>query len=406
MTALGTLTTHYIVNSEMMKRLLNIFSHKSDELTNQHTAGRGSTQFLPIFIDRINQSLTSLTYHQANIGLITGLVCASIIWYRAHTNPAVVYLNAWFILIILTTIARVTLVRIYSLKENREANVNLWRKLFFIGSTMGGICWGLISFFILPYVSPLNEILILMILAGITAGAVAFVAGILGAACSFLITALLPIAIYFIYIKAVPDYITGITVAVYLAFLINQASKIHSMLQNGLLLQFELNEAKDQLEQTATHDPLTKVANRHLFNNKLLNAIELAKQGNNKIALIYLDLNKFKIINDIYGHQTGDEILLIFVERLKSLFKEKDMIARLGGDEFTVMIDKLSKYKSIDSIAAEIHRVLEAPAYVHGQRIDIRASLGISIYPTDGLDPETLLRVADSKMYTVKRALS
>jgi diguanylate cyclase (GGDEF)-like protein len=389
----------------MMKKLLNIFSQKSEELAPQNTA-HGTQQYLPIFIDRINQSLTSLTYNQANVGLFTGLVCASIIWYRVHNNSAVVYLNAWYVLIILSTLARAVLVRIYSLKNKPESDVKFWRKLFFIGSTMGGICWGLISFFILPYVSPLNEILILMILAGITAGAVAFVAGILAAACSFLITALLPIAIYFIYVKAVPDYLTGVTVAVYLLFLINQASKIHSMLQNGLLLQFELNEAKDQLEQTATHDPLTKVANRHLFNTKLTQAINLAKADNSKIALIYLDLNKFKLINDIYGHHTGDEILLIFVERLKSLFKEKDMISRLGGDEFTVVIDKLSKYKSIDAIAAEIHRVLEAPAYVHGQRIDIRASLGISIYPSDGLDPETLLRVADSKMYTVKRALS
>jgi diguanylate cyclase (GGDEF)-like protein len=119
-----------------------------------------------------------------------------------------------------------------------------------------------------------------------------------------------------------------------------------------------------------------------------------------------LDLNKFKSINDIYGHHVGDQVLLEFVERLKSIFKKKDMIARLGGDEFTVTIDHLSAHKSIEAIAYEVSHVLESPAYIENKKINIRASLGISIYPIDGVDAETLLRVADNKMYNVKKALS
>jgi diguanylate cyclase (GGDEF)-like protein len=282
----------------------------------------------------------------------------------------------------------------------------MWRNLFIIGSSLGGICWGLLAIFLMPYASNSDEVLLLMILAGITAGVVAFIAGLLTAAITFLVTALLPVAIYFVFIKVNPDFLTGATVTVYLLFLIMQATKIHAMLQNGLLLQFELNEAKNQLEQTATHDPLTKVANRHLFNLKLEKAIENAKKTNSKIALLYLDLNKFKAINDIYGHQAGDQVLLVFVERLKTLFKEKDMIARLGGDEFTVTIDNLAKHKDLEAIAEDVYRVLETPAFISNQKLEIRASLGVSIYPNDGTDAETLLRVADSKMYNAKRALS
>jgi diguanylate cyclase (GGDEF)-like protein len=366
----------------------------------------GSTQYLPIFIDRINRSLTSLTYHQANIGLFTGLICATIIWLRLHHTVSLINLDAWFAMIIFVTLARITLVKIYFLQDNPEAHVKYWRNLFIIGSTLAGICWGSLSLMILPYIDSSNEVLVLMILAGVTAGAVAFVAGILTAAFLFLATALLPLAIYYIFIKSSMDILMGTTVTVYLAFLLIQARKVHFMLQNGLLLQFELNEAKNQLEKTATHDALTKVANRNLFNIKFKEALENAKKNHTKVALLYLDLNKFKMINDIYGHHIGDQVLLIFVERLKTLFKEDDMISRLGGDEFTVILDRLSKEKNVDTIAQEVDQVLAAPAYINNQKIDIRASLGVSIYPTHGLDPETLLRVADTEMYSAKRALT
>jgi diguanylate cyclase (GGDEF)-like protein len=369
-------------------------------------AKRGSTQYLPIFIDRINHSLTSLTYSQANVGLFTGLVCASLIWYRLHPYVDSFDLNAWYGLIFVITILRASLVKIYFNQDNPEPKIKVWRGLFIIGSALGGICWGLLAIFLMPYVHSSDEVLLLMILAGITAGVVAFIAGLLTAAFAFLVTALGPVAVYFIFIKASPDYLTGATVTVYLLFLLMQSTKVHSMLQNGLLLQFELNEAKNQLEQTATHDPLTKVANRHLFNLKFEKAIETAKKTNSKIALLYLDLDKFKAINDIYGHQAGDQVLLVFVERLKTLFKEKDMIARLGGDEFTVTIDNFTKHKDLDAIAEDVYRVLETPVSINNTKLEVRASLGVSIYPTDGTDSETLLRVADSKMYSAKRALS
>lgn len=374
--------------------------------TMSSAARRGSIQYLPIFIDRINHSLTSLTYSQVNVGLFTGLVCASLIWYRLHPYVNSFDLNAWYGLIFVITILRATLVKIYFKQDNPEPKIKVWRNLFITGSALGGVCWGLLAIFLMPYVRSGDEVLLLMILAGITAGVVAFIAGLLTAAFAFLITALVPVAVYFIFIKASPDYLTGATVTVYLLFLLMQSTKIHAMLQNGLLLQFELNEAKNQLEQTATHDPLTKVANRHLFNLKLEKAIETAKKTHSKIALLYLDLNKFKAINDVYGHQAGDQVLLVFVERLKMLFKEKDMIARLGGDEFTVTIDNFAKHKNLEAIAEDVYRVLEAPVNINNVKLDVSASLGVSVYPTDGTDSETLLRVADSKMYSAKRALS
>jgi diguanylate cyclase (GGDEF)-like protein len=167
------------------------------------------------------------------------------------------------------------------------------------------------------------------------------------------------------------------------------------MLQKGLLLQFELKEAKNLLEQTATHDPLTNVANRHLFNDYFAQAIAEAKTAKTMVALLYLDLNKFKLINDTNGHSTGDQVLLAFVERLKSLFKE-----------FTVTIRHFSKHEKIDETIKKVNDILKKPIILNNQEFNISASLGISVYPDDGFDVETLLKVADNNMYKMKKTLA
>jgi diguanylate cyclase (GGDEF)-like protein len=355
------------------------------------------TEFTPVFVNEINQSLTTLAYKQATIGYITGLICALIIWYRLHSYVHDISLSIWTVTIFAVTILRYFLVNIYHTKANPDIEMKKWRHFFITASLSGGICWGYLGFAILPYANQNDHILILMILAGITAGAVAYMAGILIAAYAFLIAALLPVSMH--YLSDHSDYLIGFTILIYLLFLIMQTKRINNMLQNGLLLQFELKKAKDQLEQTATHDPLTNVANRNLFIDCLTNAIT-------KVALLYLDLNKFKTINDTYGHSTGDQILLTFVERLKSLFDEKDMIARLGGDEFTVTIRHFPNDEKIDETINKINNIFNKPIFINNQEFNISVSIGISIFPTDALDVETLLKVADSKMYEMKKTLT
>lgn len=357
---------------------------------------RRPTGFLSLFTEQINQSLLSLTYQQANIGLVTAFLCASLIWYRLQSYMNGFSLDAWYATIFVITLLRATLVKIYLIQKNPEKHLVLWRRLFIIGTTLGGISWGLIAFMLLPYVNGNDQVLILMIVAGITAGAVAFMAGILPAVNLYLITALVPLCIYYSFNHV--DYLIGTAIFVYLLFLIVQSKKIHTMLENGLLLQLELKEAKD-------HDPLTNAANRHLFNYNFEQAIEAAKKTRAKLVLLYFDIDNFKSINDVYGHHIGDQILVIFTERLKSIFKEKDMVARLGGDEFTV-INTLSNGEDIDDIIKEINRTLKTPVSINDKKIKIQASLGISVYPTDGNNMETLLNVADNRMYSVKKGLS
>jgi diguanylate cyclase (GGDEF)-like protein len=350
-------------------------------------------EYLPLHTEKINESLVKLTYQQASVGLLTAFICASLIWYRLHTYANLLNLNIWYGSITVITLLRISLVRIYFSQKHPEQHSHWWKDIFIITTSLGGISWGLMAFYLLPYANSNDHILILTIIAGITAAAVAFIAGILPAALLYITTALIPLCIHYFFKQQ--DYLIGTSIFIYLIFLLVQSKRIHSMLLNGLMLQFELKDAKD-------HDPLTKAANRNLFNVTLAYAIESAKKAETKFALIYFDLNKFKLVNDAYGHQVGDQILIAFVERLKTLFKEKDAIARLGGDEFAV-IEKLHGDKDINLFIKKIDEALESPALVNDTKMNIHASFGISLYPEDGHDMQTLLRVADERMYGVKK---
>ncbi len=166
--------------------------------------------------------------------------------------------------------------------------------------------------------------------------------------------------------------------------------------------QNELREQKDILYHQAHHDSLTGLPNRILFNDRLEKAIETAKRNKKTIALLFIDLDHFKEINDSLGHNFGDEILKIISNRLLEVTRDEDSIARLGGDEFTVILEKLSQVQDASLIANKIINALSQAIIVAENTLYISCSIGISIYPDDGVSAQNLLKFADSAMYKAK----
>lgn len=355
--------------------------------------------------NKVSQALVSHAYGQSNLGLVIGLICSSVIWLRLYNVNTVSYIaTIWLLIVYSVTVLRAILINLY-LYCRPKKNLNLWRHLFVLGSSLGGLCWGGVAFVFLNHIPASDQVLVLMILAGITAGALPFISGILPAAFAFLTTALLPLVFYFLTPHPYVDFLMAFIATIYLGFLILQTVRINQMLGTSLLFQYELEEAKELLEKTATHDPLTQTANRIMFNIKFVEAIEQAEKFNKLLGLLYLDLNKFKIINDTYGHLVGDKILIIFTQRLNQIFKEEDVVARVGGDEFTVLLKDLNQPSDIEGIITRIHQAMAAPTVIDDLRFDVSVSIGSSLYPQDGTDPEALLLVADSDMYRNKQAL-
>ncbi|MDO8178716.1 MAG: EAL domain-containing protein [Undibacterium sp.] len=157
-----------------------------------------------------------------------------------------------------------------------------------------------------------------------------------------------------------------------------------------------------ELEYQATHDSLTGLANRNLLNDRITHAIAWAKRQELSVGLMLLDLDHFKLINDGSGHGAGDTVLKEVAHRLSRCVRETDTVARLGGDEFVIILTDLPETDDVDVIAEKVLSTLSRPFEVEGHEMFVTASIGISLYPRDGDNGETLLRYADIAMYRVK----
>ena len=162
--------------------------------------------------------------------------------------------------------------------------------------------------------------------------------------------------------------------------------------------------AEEQIEFHAYHDVLTHLPNRKLFTDRLRHALTHAKRAGKSVAVMFIDLDHFKTINDTLGHTAGDELLLEMAKRLRDCVREDDTVARLGGDEFTIILADLRHPEDALLIAQKILDAVQKPLSVSGMPVTTSASVGISLYPVDGTDAEALLRNADSAMYRAKEA--
>ncbi len=166
--------------------------------------------------------------------------------------------------------------------------------------------------------------------------------------------------------------------------------------------QIKRHEA--ELEQIAHYDPLTGIPNRMLLADRLKHAIAQANREQNLLAICYMDLDGFKPVNDKYGHETGDEVLIEIARRISKSIRGGDTVARLGGDEFVILQTGIEKG---DECVASLERLLSRisePILIRGAKLELGASIGVAIYPLDNEDPDTLLRHADQAMYIAKQS--
>jgi diguanylate cyclase (GGDEF)-like protein/PAS domain S-box-containing protein len=164
----------------------------------------------------------------------------------------------------------------------------------------------------------------------------------------------------------------------------------------------ERKQAEDRLRHQATHDELTGLANRTLLHDRLEQSIHYANRSQRLVAVLLLDLDRFKIINDSLGHGIGDELLRSAARRLTETVREADTVARMGGDEFVVLLAEVAEAEDVGLVAKKILEKLTLPYPLGGREITVTASLGVSLYPRDGADGATLLRNADVAMYRAK----
>lgn len=180
----------------------------------------------------------------------------------------------------------------------------------------------------------------------------------------------------------------------------NDGTILHFVIVKRNITEKKLYEVK--LDRLAHHDPLTGLPNRLLFSDRLTQSIARASRDKNLVGVVFIDLDRFKLVNDTLGHSVGDELLKQVAQRLRSTLRQVDTIARIGGDEFVLILPDLNTPDDANKTANRVMEVLSKPFQVMGHDLFVSASAGISVFPSDGEDVESLVRAADTAMYDAK----
>ncbi|MBL4666108.1 MAG: diguanylate cyclase [Sneathiella sp.] len=164
----------------------------------------------------------------------------------------------------------------------------------------------------------------------------------------------------------------------------------------------DIKEAEERIQYLANHDALTGLPSLRLGMDRLSMALSASRRNKTKSALLFIDLNKFKAINDIFGHDAGDHVLKIVAERMSARLREMDTVARIGGDEFIVILPVVKERADAENIAKKLADMVRQPTQWNDTELTVGASVGVAIFPENGDDPEALMKSADKAMYKVK----
>jgi diguanylate cyclase (GGDEF)-like protein len=187
-----------------------------------------------------------------------------------------------------------------------------------------------------------------------------------------------------------------------MAFLLFLLASIPSWIISKAIVRRKFHQM--ELYRSANYDKLTDLPNRSLFHDRLTQTLNQSKRYDRKFALMFIDLDGFKSVNDTLGHDAGDELLIKTAKRLLSCVRESDTVARMGGDEFTIILQSISTSENVELVAQKIINNLSDPFKLKENNAQIGASIGISLFPDNGDDMETLLKKADEAMYEAKKA--
>ena len=186
---------------------------------------------------------------------------------------------------------------------------------------------------------------------------------------------------------------------------LGQLARSFAQMQEEILEQLdELNQSRNALEHLARHDSLTGLPNRRMFFERLEHALANARRSAMPLAVLFVDLDHFKQLNDSLGHGAGDRVLQAVANLLRSATRESDTVARLGGDEFVILIEQLDDPQRVIAVLHKLHERFQLPMLIDGHEVQVQASMGVSLFPRDGDDIESLLQQADRAMYAAKNA--
>lgn len=366
----------------------------------------------------VKAELTNLLYQHTRGIHLAGLVVALLL-VLMFRNTAISRhtLEIWFGLMAVMEIGRGQLSRLFRHRSIPLNDHALWRRRFFIGAAVSAFGWGAGALLLFPAGDTAHQLFLTMVILGACAVSMPALAADLFCYLLFLLLAGVPMAARLIVEGGEIALTAGLMAFVGVLLLVRMASGMNRRLVEQLNIRFAVAEiaeelrqqigdrqrAEEQLTQLANYDPLTGLPNRTLCEQKLERAITRARNGRAQLAVLFVDLDGFKNINDSLGHKTGDEVLQRVAQRLQRSISERDTVARLSGDEFIMLIEDAEDRDDITTLAERVLRVLAKPMLLGETELRVTASIGITLLAEDSPDAKSLLTNADTALYRAKK---
>jgi diguanylate cyclase (GGDEF)-like protein len=325
-----------------------------------------------------------------------------------------------------------------------------WRAYFRAGAVASALVWGSTALVLYPPESVAHQIFIAFALGGMVAGSMTVLAPVFSVFAMFALVALVPIIVRLTLSSDDIHYAMAGMGTVFLFAMLAVGKRIHATITLSLRLRFvnqdliaylrhekqhvesvnmELRAVQEELkrsnevlerrvrertaaledvaithERLATRDPLTGLGNRRLLANRIAAALANARRNKSIVALVYIDLDEFKQINDTLGHSVGDALLKSVGRRLESVVREEDTVARVGGDEFMIALWQVANLSDAGNVATKLVEIVSQPYVVEEHNVSVTISAGVSMYPGNGEDADSLMKDADTALYEAKRA--
>ena len=335
--------------------------------------------------------------------LINSLLLAIVEWRVAEQSNIII----WFLIINCLSIVRLTLYHAFVKHLDQQLLNPFWYNLSILISVVSGLLWGGVVYFLFPEQNPVHQVFLGFVIAGMCAGGITTLSALLPSAICFVTSALLPVIIKFMIIDSEISFAMAIMSLLFLIMLIASAKRLNNTILQSLVAQYRYEDAEKTILHIAHYDELTQLPNRRLFMTNLYQQFAKSVRHNRIGALLFIDIDHFKGINDSLGHLVGDELLAEVAKRINSRLRSEDTAARLGGDEFVVLLSEIGSEPALASslaekIAEEIRNQFEPLFVIREMEIHLTASIGIALFPYGELTAENIIHNADAAMYQAK----
>lgn len=359
-------------------------------------------------IPRLRGELTACLYAALPLSLLVNLVCSTVLLLMLFDQGLAANLLAgWYLAVWAMVLMRWSMYRHYQAGAGAELERTIWVRYAILGATCAGLLWGMVPIFLWPIDAPLYQAAELIIVGGMAAGGAVSLAPSMVAALLFLAGALLPMIVRLLLEYHMPYGFLAFLALLYLLVIATTTRRLNLLVYYAFVTRYQREQAEAKIQEQAFQDELTGLANRRLFNSHLQQEFARAKRQQYPLAVHFLDLDNFKMINDSLGHAVGDRLLKAVAAALKGRLRDEDLVARLGGDEFVILQtglqgDAVTAVHKVEMLAEDVRLLLQKPFRIKGHELHLSASIGVAMFPEDGDSADDIIKHADAAMYKAK----